>query len=188
MTEPISLAQAKEHLRVDFDDEDDGIGSAITDARVFIEEQTGLVLSARSVVEVFNGFDGALALRSWPVTAITNISYLDPSAASVELDGAGYRLVAVKKPARIAPVGFWPRTLGHGFGQRGGAVGAVTVTAEAGYATPDDIPATVIRAMKLMIGHFYTNRSAVEAGARAAAVEMPMAVALLLRRYMVKAL
>ena len=54
---------------------------------------------------------------------------------------------------------------------------------EAGYATPDDVPSAVKQAMHLLISHFYTNRSAVEAGVRAAAVEMPLGVEVLLRRY-----
>jgi uncharacterized phiE125 gp8 family phage protein len=186
VAEPITLDQAKAHLRVDGNAEDDDIGSAIVEAREAIEDYTGLVLTPRTVVEAFDRFAPVLALKSWPVTSITSLGYLDTDGAAQTAATNTYRIATATRPARIAPAASWPRSLNRA-GFPGflcvGSPDAVTVTLVAGYATPADIPGPVIRALKLMLGHFYTNRAGVEAGLRAAAVELPMSVQWLLRKY-----
>lgn len=49
-TEPVTLDEAKEWMRVDFDDEDDLITAMITGARQSIEQFTNLALVDKSVV------------------------------------------------------------------------------------------------------------------------------------------
>ncbi len=46
--EPVTLAEAKEHLRVTHAEDDDLIGRLITGAREFVEQQTGRALAAAS--------------------------------------------------------------------------------------------------------------------------------------------
>jgi uncharacterized phiE125 gp8 family phage protein len=187
VAEPITLDQAKAHLRVDGSAEDDDIGSAIIEAREAIEDYTGLVLTPRTVVEAFDGFDPVIALKSWPVASITSIGYLDVDGAAQVAAGGTYRLAMISRPARVVPLTCWPRSLRRRTFfpslHSPGSPEAVTVNVVAGYATPGDIPTPIVRALKLMLGHFYTNRAAVEAGVRAAAIELPLSVQWLLRKY-----
>ena len=183
MAEPITTDEAKAFLRVDGNAEDGEIDSAIADAREWIEDYTGLVLAPRTVREAFDGFSPVFSLKSWPVTGITAVGYLGQAGAVQAIDQSAFRASVATRPARVSSIARWPRSLGASAFSAGSAPDAVTITLNAGYATSGDIPGPVKRALKLMIGHFYTNRSAVEAGARAVAVEIPFAVEALLRRY-----
>jgi hypothetical protein len=51
---------------------------------------------------------------------------------------------------------------------------SVTITVQAGYASPDLVPQAVKQAMLLLIRHWYDNPAAVMSGARAAAIEVPL--------------
>lgn len=58
--EPITLLEAKQHLRVDVDDDDALIGSLITAARQAAETRTGRQLMTARWKLVLDGFPGSL--------------------------------------------------------------------------------------------------------------------------------
>ena len=191
--EPLGLDEVKLNLRVDGDDEDQAISDLIVTAREYIEDYTGLVLTPREVYETVPSLGDRIILKSWPIASKDDIaiSYYDHSGASIAIDPSQWYAILGEKPARLVAVrsgwgisgGFGPLglTLEH---SRSPILPFTTVfTLQAGYQTPDDVPATVKRAMHLLIGHFYANRSAVEAGVRAAAIEIPLGVKDLLRRW-----
>jgi uncharacterized phage protein (predicted DNA packaging) len=60
MSEPISLQEAKKHLRVEFDDDDDLIQGLITAAREYAE-----VFMNRPLVEKEEGEDPLVVKQSW---------------------------------------------------------------------------------------------------------------------------
>ena len=173
-TEPVSVANAKAHARIDGTDEDTLIPFYIAAARDHVElycgvrfaERTGVALKAES-------FDDFAILPEAPVTAVTGITYIDTEGATqtlstdvYEVRNQGLDCSIVLKYNQV-----WPSIQ---------AGSRITVTATIGSAT---VPGSVTAALLLMFAHLYANREAVSVGAGVVAVQMPMAVADLLSNY-----
>lgn len=176
--EPLSLEEVKANLRVTSLDEDDLIEGLIAAAREHVEQVTGLVLTAREVVQTAADFGRyGLDIRAWPIRSITSVGYVDTHGTAQTLTSVGYVASLVQRPVRLVPA------FGTAWPSLAGLPAAVVITLQAGYATPVDVPAPIRQAMHLLVAHWYANRSAVIAGGQAAAVEVPMGVAALLASY-----
>ncbi len=153
--EPVTLEEAKVQLRLRSadTDEDDLIGNLIVAARELVEGFTGLVLTARTVVETRDRLEGWVDLHAWPIRNILSIDYLDAAGAEQTLVAGDYIGSLARRPVRmVAGIGkVWPRTAA--------AAGAVTVTLEAGFPTPADVPFSLRRAMLVLITSMYENRT-----------------------------
>lgn len=154
-TEPITLAQAKAHLRVDYSDDDTVITGMIKAARAHLENACAVRFAARTGVTFkCDSFSDMARLPEAPVTSITSITYLDTTGASQTLAGTVYELRADGLEAGIVLKSgqTWPAT------QPGSRI---TVTAAIGYSTaPEDLT----HAMLMLVAHFYDNRSTVSVG------------------------
>lgn len=172
----ISLSDAKAHLKVEYDGEDALIGGYIDAASAWVERETGHVAETREVTVRFDRFGAGLDLRLRPVDADSvTVTYLDANGDDQTFDDI--RLVQKNETLRVLPAigSSWPRF----------AAGIATITVEAtvGYgATEDDgapdAPENLRHAVRLLVGHFYANREAVNVGN--IVNEMPFAVASLL--------
>jgi uncharacterized phiE125 gp8 family phage protein len=170
MTSPLSLKAAKDHLRVDGDDEDDLINGLIAAAVDHVERFTGLVLTRRVVIEGVTGFNGKI--RAWPISSVDEVAYVDGKGVDQVLDGDSWRLNAAARPARLGTLSQpWPAV--------GRLNGTVSITMTAGYEKDADLPGGVVQALKMLVGHFYRNREAVVASG--SPMEVPMAVDMLLQ-------
>ena len=76
VSEPITLAQAKNYLKVDFDDDNDLITSLIASARVRLEKYAGVAMSARTL-QVVAYVDEFIELPYAPLNNITKVKYWD---------------------------------------------------------------------------------------------------------------
>ena len=76
VSEPITLAQAKNYLKVDFDDDNDLITSLIASARVRLEKYAGVAMSARTL-QVVAYVDEFIELPYAPLNNITKVEYWD---------------------------------------------------------------------------------------------------------------
>ena len=170
--EPLSLADAKLHLRVDAEDEDDLILGCIAASVDQVERYTGLVLTRRLVTEALSHFGDRI--RSWPVVRVLSVIYLDAGGDQQEINVADLRVNCASRPLRLFPATRWPCAAQ--------TAAPVTVVLEAGFAA-EDVPPTIRQALKLLTGHFYSNRLAVEVQNSVVAVEVPMAVSMLLRSH-----
>lgn len=150
----LSLDACKAHLRVTHDAEDDLI-AALRDAAIeFVERYCGVKLGpVTGLTWKAQGFPSSsfksVALAVRPLSAITAITWQD--SAGVETDGV-VEDFRVSESGELLPVigGQWPSGLG----------GEVVVTFDAGY--PDgEAPPALLTAVKLMLGHLYSNREAV---------------------------
>jgi uncharacterized phiE125 gp8 family phage protein len=164
-TEPVTLAQAKSHLRVDHSDDDTLIAGLIKAARAHLEAACAVRLSARTGVTFkCDGFADFARLPEAPLTAVTSIVYFDQTGTSQTLSSTVYELRSDGLDASIVlkPDQSWPAVQ---VGSR------ITVTATVGYQTaPEDLS----HALLLLVGHLYESRSAVSMGETGA--ELPLGV------------
>jgi uncharacterized phiE125 gp8 family phage protein len=182
LAEPVSLAEAKAHLRVDTDSDDALIARLITAARGLVEAQQRRALVTQTWDLTLDGWPewdrryGAIAIRLPlpPCQSVGPITYLDPNGVLTTMPGADYVIDLGDRmtPARVQPL------RGRSWPALARVPGAVTVRFIAGYGAAEDVPATTRQAILLLVGHYYDNREAVITGATAA--ELPMAVAALL--------
>jgi uncharacterized phiE125 gp8 family phage protein len=173
-SEPVTLAEAKAHCRVDDTASDDLLGALIVTARQHVEQYAGLAIEAQTVSLQCSDWSDLGALPVAPVSAVTSLKYLDQTATEQTVDSGDYVLIGADTLAPSIGRGFgvsWPTPYG-----RGDAIRLVVV---AGYA---DVPAPIKAAMLLLIGHWFENREAVVEGQ---AMELPLSVSALLANYRV---
>lgn len=164
MAEPLTLEQAKAHLRVVDDAEDDLIAACIADARGWVENYTGLVLTRRTIVEALDGFTSPL--RSWPIVSVDGVTYTDADGAAQTLAPSSYIVQAVRRPGGMlaAPGASFP-TIYSGV--------PVTVTLTAGFEDGDAVGAfatNLMRAVKVLLTAYFDNRGAAIGGGDAESV------------------
>lgn len=171
---PITLEEAKLHLRVSHDEEDGLIENLIRAATQHVDGWTGVLGRAVMPQTWRQDFDGWSCLRLLlnPVREIESVTYRDSDGNQQTLDPAVYTLRVDDGGAYVdlAPGQSWPAVAS--------SVDAVSVTYEAGY---DEAPAPIRQAMLLLIGHWYDNRQATIVGTNA--TEVPLAVGALLSPY-----
>lgn len=192
--EPVTLSQAKAHLRVDFDDDDAAILMFISAARERVEDITYSRLITQTLLLTQDAFPWAGYVSVWPspwqgllgnaiellnppVQSVTQVQYVDTNNVTQTLLGSTLRLDSSSKPVRLSPAPgtMWPVTAP--------VTSAVGVTFVAGYgATGDFVPARFTEAIKLLCGHYYLNREEILSGTRIVALEIPEGIDDLLRR------
>lgn len=183
--EPIDLASAKVHLRVDTDDENTLIDGLIKSAREYVESATGRALLTQTWDLKLSGFPcECIDLPKPPVSAVSSVTYLDQAGVSQTWSSANYLtdLPAGPKaaPARITPAYavIWPPTYP--------VMNAVTVRFVCGYGSSGDrVPAALRQAMLLLIGHWYQAREAVVVGVGIGGIAVPLTVDALVWPYKV---
>lgn len=179
---PVTLAEAKAHLRVDGTTEDVLITSMITSATEAAEQLTGRALMPQTWELVLDSFDDGVVLTRPPVRSVTSITYVDEAGATQTLSPLLYRLRSADDfgLASVIPAygQTWPTTLAD--------VDAVKVRFVAGYASEDYVPEPLKSWVKLQVSAMYENREAEAYSSRATTVKMSF-VDGLLDRYRVKA-
>lgn len=162
--EPITLAEAKRHLKVEVDDDNDLIRGLSIAAREYAETFTGRKFITQTWDEKPCGFHwGPIVLPFAPVSSVTSITYLDQAGVSRTWSSALYRTLLPTGPqaqrGRIEPV------YGESYPATYPVLEPVAIRFVCGYgASGASVPASIIAAMKLLIGHWYQERSAVNIG------------------------
>jgi len=176
--EPVSLAEAKAHLRVDGSAEDTLIASLIITSRLHVEAALGLALITQSWSLFLDAWPSGphvrLPLR--PVQSITAVQLYAPDE-SVEtlnpdlflLDGAGIPPRLVRQGSLAWPA---PKRIANGI--------EIAFTAGFGNAVAD-VPAPIRQAVLLLVAHWYEHREPIEIGA--AQTRVPHMVSELLGPY-----
>lgn len=152
--EPVTLAEAKVHLRVTHSSEDALITALIVAAREHVESVTGRKLISQQWELIQDAFPcGPVQLPFSPIITIDSVKYLDDDGALQTLDTAEYAKDTYSVPGWVSPVDTWPSTYD--------TINAVTIAFTVGYgATAADVPASLKAAMLLMIGDLFENREA----------------------------
>lgn len=159
VTEPVSLAEAKLHLRVDVDDDDALITSLIQAAREQAEHETGRALITQTWEAVYDEFPcDELFLGMPQVQSVSSVTYIDAEGDEQTLSSSAYSLDNETDKAFILPAidTEWPDTLD--------TTNAVRVQFVCGYGSAGDVPAGIKTWMLMQIGALYCNREAVGKG------------------------
>lgn len=154
--EPVSIAEAKAHLRVTWGDEDGLIGNLIKAAREMVESDAEISLLPQTLTWYIDAFPAwEICLRRPPVNSISSITYLDQDGTSQTLSASDYRFDGYSRPARITPAynEEWPDTYQ--------VTNAVTIVAAAGYTSVSEIPQLAKQAVMMLVSHWYRNRDSV---------------------------
>lgn len=152
---PISLDEAKAHLRIiDDEGEDAYVASLIDVAAQSLDGWSGLLgraLITQSWRAAYPRFRRELRLPLEPVQSLTSIAYTDLAGVAQTLDVADARVLAEGRGPYVRFGVDLPATASE--------PDAVQITYVAGYGdAAADIPAPIRQAMLLLIGHFYANR------------------------------
>jgi len=157
--EPVLLAEVKAHLRLDGNDEDDLIGALIAAARVAVETEIRRVLIAQSWRAIVESLPpGGVMLPIVPALSVEAVRSIDSAFAATVLGTDRYKFDVADGSIKID----------H-------ATGAVRYEIDftAGYGSSGiDVPQPLRQAIRLLVTHWYENRSAVVLGDAASATPL----------------
>jgi uncharacterized phiE125 gp8 family phage protein len=159
--DPISVADAKVHLRIEQADTDqDGfVAQLCAAAHRKVENELDYPILRQTRQTHLRGFPEAeIDLGGGNDFQVASVDYYDADGVQQTLATSAYILDAVSKPAKLypAPNTLWPATQDR--------PGAVIVEWQSGWAAPGDVPPDLLHAMRLLIGHWDQNREAVVIG------------------------
>lgn len=158
--EPLSLADAKEHLSITGTDDDSRVTDLIPVATRYIEGATGRQYITASWTWELPWFPGAsvFAVPRPPLQSVTSIKYIDTGGTLQTLSTDVYEAGTTSSPGVIALKyqQSWPATRG--------AINAVSIVFVAGYGdAATDVPVALVQAIKLVVGHLNEQREATSA-------------------------
>jgi hypothetical protein len=177
--EPLTLAEAKLHLRLEIPDDDSLVATLIEAARLRAQALLRMTLLSTTYnwyQDQFpasaNGYynrlvrmmgpnpqwlpNGAaiLYVPNPPLVSVASVQYWSPMGVYTTVDPSIY-FVSTGLGSRIQPL------IGHVWPVVRPQIDGVAVQYTAGYPTADSIPASVKAACKLMVGHWYEHREEV---------------------------
>jgi len=172
--EPVTLQQAKDHLRLDHDGEDELVTRLIVAARQLVESDTRRALVTQTWDYALDyewpyeddkrlGMVYRIVLPKPPVQSVTSVKYFDSDGAEQTLAADQYRVRnGVIEPAYGVT---WPVVREQ--------MATITVRYVCGYGVASSVPEQIKHAILLLVGHWFGHREAVVSGTMN---ELPMAV------------
>jgi len=156
-SEPITLTEAKNFLRVDVSDDDALITALISAAREMCESYTRRILVTTTIDEFFDGFPNyrnniskdIIYLSRGPVQSVENVKYVDEIGSEETVAASYYVVDKISEPARIASTAGWFAT--------NGIINQVIVRYVVGNSVAD-IPKPLLQGMLLIISDLYDKR------------------------------
>ncbi len=177
--EPVSLAEAKAHLRIGHVDEDAMISRLIIAARRHVEAHTGLGLIFQGWTHFRDDWPegGVVELPLSPVIAVTQVKTWGEDDVAASVDPAHYYIDRISQPPRLLLRGsrVWarPGRIGNGI--------EIVLTVGFG-AAAGDVPAELRQAILDLLAHWHAQRGDV------AETALPLTVATVIERFREKRL
>lgn len=181
--EPLSVADAKAHLRVIGTTDDAAIENYITAARRMVEDMTNRVLITIDAITGWHCWQTSYELPLAPANEVTLVEYLDITDTWQTLASSNY-VVSVSEDALtrvILSSQFNAPELADAYNAHRPRV---RITYKAGYGTTaDTVPQPLQHAVKFLTAHLYDHRAPIHIGANVQ--RMPFAVEAITNRYKV---
>jgi uncharacterized phiE125 gp8 family phage protein len=164
--EPVSVAELKEHARIDHGHEDARLASLITTARLMVEKDTRRKLCTQTVILSLDYLPSYIVPDILPIQSISGITYYDGNNALQTLAASTYEADLYAEPVIIRPAfgQTWPTTYDR--------FGAVLVTMVAGYGAASAVPEDAKQAILLLASHWVENRESVLTGTISKEIEL----------------
>lgn len=176
--EPLSLTEAKLHLRVEHTADDLLIADLITAAREYVEATTRRQCITATWVLKRDHFPGEFVVPYPPLQSVTSIIYVNTSGATASLSSAVYTVDTASIPGKVY------ETYGQSWPATRGTQQDVRMTYKAGYGdAATTVPEAIRAAMKLLIGDWYWQRE--EQGGSRVSARVAAGVGALLMPYRV---
>ncbi len=161
--EPVTLTEAKAHLRVSDTADDTYITAIIKAAREQAERFVNGAIVTQTLTGKLDQFFNEISLPSGPIAGITSISYIDTDGETQTVDSSIYTLDAPQRRILLAYNQEWPDTRCQ--------KNAVTVVFTAGVAVAD-VPQSIKQAILLLVGEMYENREETVIGVSASRLSL----------------
>jgi uncharacterized phiE125 gp8 family phage protein len=173
--EPVTLAEAKAHLRLDGTAEDTLVASLILTARLHIEAALGLALITQAWSDLLDAWpEGGVGLPIRPVQSVSAVKVTAADGAVTVLPPDRYLLDGAGLPPRLVPVG-------GPFPDPGAAALGIEIAFIGGYGdAAADVPSPIRQALLMLIAHWFEHREPIH---DAAVTRIPSSVSELLLPY-----
>lgn len=156
--EPITLTEAKLHLRVTENNEDALISALIIAAREGAESFTRRAIITQTWDLTLDEFPEEIETPFPKLQSVSSVTYIDTDGNSQTLNASEYTVDTKSEPGRVVEAygKTWPSTRD--------VINAVTVRFVAGYGLASAVPKSLVQGMLMHIGHMYANRESVNIG------------------------
>ena len=157
--EPVTLAEAKAHMRLTGSDDDDYVSAMITAARIHVETATRRVLIDQSWRIYRDDWpaDGRIDLPLAPLQSVETVTVFDAAGEPSEVPSGGYLVDLASSPARLVFTGAAPRP--------GRAVNGIEIDVVVGYgASGLAVPQPLRFAVMTLVARWYEDREGLAYG------------------------
>ena len=150
--EPVALAEAKAHLRIDTADEDALVATLITAARARAEWHTGRAFVTQSWVLRLDAWprEGVAEIPLPPLQAVSEVAVFSPDGIRTALAPVCYRIDSASEPGRVVLAEAPPSLLRRKDG--------VEIAFSAGYGEAAAVPAAIREAILEIVADLYSHR------------------------------
>jgi uncharacterized phiE125 gp8 family phage protein len=152
--EPVSLSEAKVHLRLTTDSEDALLEGLIRAAREDVERATGLALIDQDWRMTMDAIppDGTVAIRRCPLKEVLAVTIYGSEGEARVVNPDDYSVDVVSRPARV---------VFHAMPALSRTINGVEIDFRAGYGEAGtDVPDLLRRAILTLAAHWFEFRSA----------------------------
>lgn len=161
-SEPLSLAEAKQFLRVEHADDDTVIAALIAAARAHVEALTRRALMTQTWRIVLDAWpaNGCITPRIGPLQTLVAARVFDAMGIAHALEVESF---VVDSSANVIAAPCWALPV------PGRTIAGIELDVICGFgALASDVPADLVHALKLLLAHWYDNRGLVAPGGGAA--------------------
>jgi uncharacterized phiE125 gp8 family phage protein len=164
--EPVTVADAKAHMRIDTDAEDVLIGSLLLTSRLHIETALSLALITQSWTLILDRWPkgGEIDLPLAPLRSVDDVRVKDARGNAAVVPEQNYLVDLASRPPRLVWNNCVPPLPGL-------AANGIEIDLTAGFGdTADSVPAPLKHAILMLTAHWYEHRDPQEIGTAGARI------------------